>query len=225
MSWHDVVLSVLLSIVASYIFWILTFKVSFAKVIFSNNLVKSDFTYDGIQKFYGYRFRIANIGYRDLIELNIVAKLSIKNDKSKHICFLDISNLGEQYFVTSLAGFKSRKKLKESFLLTLTLYPSESMQHELTKIIYPKEIRKRAKKGKIELQDIFKKYENNFGIKIYVYGNDAITGARKMFTSKEYTIYDIEEGDFCKLKEINYSIFDRIKVKQEKISQVHKKVY
>ena len=225
MGWCDILLSVLLSIVASFIFWVLTFKISFAKILFSKNLVKSNFTVDGIQKRYGYRFRIANIGYRDLIELNIVAKLSIKNGESKHICFLDISNLGEQYFVTYLAGFKSRKKRKESFLLTVTLYPSETMQHELTKKIYPKEIRKRAKKGKIEFRDIFKKYGSNIGIKIYVYGNDAITGARKMFVSKEYNINDIEEGDFYKLKEINYSIFDRISVKQDKISQVHKKVY
>ena len=127
--------------------------------------------------------------------------------------------------MTSLAGFKSRRKRKESFLLTLTLYPSESMQHELTKKMYPKKIRKRAKKGKVKFQDIFRRYENNVIIKIYVYGNDAVTGARKMFVSKEYTMYDIEEGDFYKLKEINYSIFDRIKVKQDKISQVHKNAY
>ena len=225
MSWCDILLSICLSIIASFIFWVLTFKISFTKVIFSKNLVKSDFSIDRIHKSYGYRFRIANIGYRDLIELNIVAKLLIKNDKSKHICFLDISNLGEQYFVTSLAGFKSRRKRKESFLLTLTLYPSESMQHELTKKMYPKKIRKRAKKGKVKFQDIFRRYENNVIIKIYVYGNDAVTGARKMFVSKEYTMYDIEEGDFYKLKEINYSIFDRIKVKQDKISQVHKNAY
>ncbi len=222
-NWSDVLWSILLSIAASWLFWALTFKISLTKVIFSNNLVKSDFTVDGIRRSYGYRFRIANVGYRDLIEVNIVAKFAVKNDKSKHICFLNISNSEEQYFVTSLAGFKSRKMRKESFLLTLTLYPSESMQHEFTKKMYSKRIRKRAKKGKIHFHDIFKEYENNVVIQIYVYGNDAVTGARKMFVSKEYTMCDIDEGDFCKLKEINYSIFDRVKVKQDKISQVHKK--
>lgn len=185
--------------------------------------MKSDFAVDEIQKSYGYRFRIANIGYRDLIEVNIVAKFGIKNDKSKYICFLNISNSEEQYFVTCLPGYKSRKMRKKIFLLTLTLYPSESLQHELTKKIYSKKIRKLAKKRKIQFHDIFKEYKNNVIIQIYVYGNDAVTGARKMFVSKEYTIYDIYEGDFYKLKEINYSIFDQIKVKQNKISQVHEK--
>lgn len=53
-----------------------------------------------------------------------------------------------------------------------------------------------AKKGKVQFKDIFDLYGENVVIRIYIYGNDRTTGARKMFESQPYTKYNIEEGDF-----------------------------
>lgn len=106
----------------------------------------------------------------------------------------------------------------------MTLYPSESMQDELTKKKFPKKIRKLAKKKKVQFKDLFDEYGEAVSIVVYVYGNDRTTGRRKMFDSQQYTMFDIEEGDFYGIKELNIPILGSKKVKQEKISQIHKKI-
>lgn len=88
-SLSDTLSSIFISILASYLFWTLTFKISFTKVIFAKYLVRSDAsTYE---KTYAYRMTFANIGYRDLIELKVIAKLVIKDNNTTHSSFLNIS--------------------------------------------------------------------------------------------------------------------------------------
>lgn len=224
MNWYDIVYSILLSIIASFIFWLFTFKFSFTKVIFSKKLVKPNDTLTDNRKNYGYRVRYANVGHRDLMEVSIYAKLVINGVNRNHIFFLDVSNSGKQGFITVLSGFTRRKKKQGSFCRTMTLYPSESMQHELSKKKYPKKIRKLAKKGKVQFKDLFDEYGENISIIIYVYGNDMTTGSRKMFESQKYTLHDIEEGDFYGVKEIKIPIFSSIKTKQDRLSQIHRKI-
>lgn len=221
MNWSNVVLNILLSITASFCFWLLSFKISFTKVIFANRLAKPDNTLTDVRKLYGYRVRFANVGYRDLMEMTMVVKMSISEGVRDHIFFLDISDYGEQSFITFLPGMITKKIKGRSNVRTFTIYPSESMQHELSKSKYPKEIRKMAKKGKVQFKDIFDLYGENVVIRIYIYGNDRTTGARKMFESQPYTKYNIEEGDFLGAKKIHLSFFNRTKVKRDKISQIH----
>ena len=224
MSWNEIIYNILLSITASFFFWIFTFKISFTKVIFDKRLVKADNTLTDVKKSYGYRLRFANVGFRDLIELTMVVKLVINDPTCNHICFLDISNSGQQNFMTALPSIITYKIKKLSNIRTLTIYPSDSMQHELSKKKYPPKIRKLSRKGKLQFRDIFEEYGDNVTITIYVYGNDKTTGARKMFESKHYTMHDIEEGDFYGSKEIKIPIFSRKKVKIDKLSKIHKKI-
>lgn len=224
MNWGNIILNIVLSITASFVFWVLTFKISFAKVIFANSLAKASNTLTKDRKLYGYRLRFANVGYRDLIEMTIVVKMTISDGARKHVFFLDVSNSGSQCFITFLPGIITKMKKKKSNIRTLTIYPSEAMQQELSKGKYPANIRKLAKKGKVQFKDLFQQYGENVEIRIYVYGNDRTTGARRMFESPLYTMYDIEEGDFCGAKEIQLSFFCRTKVKRDKISKIHNKI-
>ena len=223
MNWNDIFLNVLISITASLFFWLATFKISYTRVIFSMNLAKPDNTITDVRKSYGYRVRFANIGLRDLIEVSVAAKLIILDGARDYIFNLDVSNSGEQYFIPFLPGIITNRKKKRSNMRIITLYFSESMLHELTKSKHPEKIRKLAESGEIQFKDIFDKYGENATIRVYVYGNDQTTGARKMFESCSYNMYNIEEGDFLGTKRINISLLDSKKVKQDKISQIHKK--
>lgn len=223
MNGSDIALNILLSITASFFFWVATFKVSFTKVIFSKYLAKPDDTLTDVRKSYGYRIRIANVGIRALIEVTMVAKLIIKDSACNYVFFLDISNSGKQNFMTFLPNFLTYKFKKRSNMRTVTCYPSETMMHELSKKKYPKKIRKLARKGNIQFKDIFDEYGKNVTIRVYVYGNDKTTGARKMFESQAYTMDNIEEGDFYGSKEIHIPFFCSTRVKREKISQIHRK--
>lgn len=221
MNWKDIIFNILISITASFFFWLLTFKLSFVKIIYANCLVKSENTLTSVKKPYGYRFRVANIGIRDLVEITIVAKLIIKDTTRSHICELDISNSGTDIFVTDFPGIISYKIKGCSNIKTLTLYPSDSMRNELSKKLYPKKIRKLAKKRKIQFKDIFDEYGENASIRVYLYGNDKTTGARKMFKSQSYTLKDIKEGEFYGSKEVHFSIFNC--TKRNIISKTYKK--
>lgn len=222
MNWSNAILNIFFSFVASFFFWVLTFKISFTKIIFSEKLVKSKNSLTDAKKAYGYRVRFANIGFRDLMEITLVAKLLIKTDTRDLVYFLDIANFGEQYFISFLPGILTSKMKKESSLRTLTLYPSETMQHELCKRLYPKRIRKLARKKKIQFEDIFNEFGKNVTITIYIYGNDKSTGTRKMFESQHYTMKDIEEGVFYGSKEISIPVFRSKKIKRKLISKIYR---
>lgn len=66
------------------------------------------------------------------------------------------------------------------------------------------------------MRDILEKYGENVEIVVYVYGNDRITGAGRVFESKSYTIYDIVDDDSYKFEKVDFSIFDSMKTKQNK---------
>lgn len=221
MSLNEIILSIGLSITASFIFWLFSFKVSFTKIIFANSLAKPDDTLTDDRKLQGYRFRFANVGFRDLIELNVAVKMVIRDGNRNHVVMPDISNSGQQSFTTFLPGIITYKLKKGSNMRTMTFYPSETMRKELSKDKYPGNIRDLAKSGDLQFKDIFDRYGGDVIIRIYVYGNDRTTGARKMFESQEYTMDDIVEGDFIGGRAIRFSIFDRNKVKRDKMSEIH----
>lgn len=222
MDWSNIISNIFFSFVASLFFWILTFKISFTKIIFSEKLVKSKNSLTDAKKTYGYRVRFANIGFHDLTEITLVAKLVINAGTRDFVYFLDIANFREHYFITSIPGILTNRIKNMSNIRTLTLYPSETMLHELSKKKYPKNIRKLAKKKKIQFEDIFNEFGENVAIIIYIYGNDKSTGTRKMFESQHYTIKDIEDGMFYGSKEIIIPIFRSKKIKRELISKIYK---
>lgn len=81
--WNGVLLDFILSLISAAFFWIISFKYSRTKIIFSKQLIKSDAIKPG-----GYRIKIANVGKRDLIEITVIAKLKIKINNSTQVFFL-----------------------------------------------------------------------------------------------------------------------------------------
>lgn len=194
------------------VFWILTFKVSRTYIIFADQLIKSDRIKKG-----GYRFKFANIGYRDLIEVTVAAKLRIKGTNSNQVVPLDVTGYGGGGFVIILPGMKTYYKLKGFGNIRIMLvFMSKSAQKRLSKLIDFKK-----KKHKIELKDVFKTCGEKVEIVIYVYGNDSITGARKMFKSKVYTICDIIENESYKFKKTDFKLFESRRKRKKKISEIY----
>ena len=73
---------------------------------------------------------------------------------------------------------------------------SQPTCNEFQKSIYPSFLRNKAQNNTLSLDDIFDNYRDSFELKVYVFGNDALTGARKLFISPTYTLDNIKTGKY-----------------------------
>lgn len=213
-NWYNLIENILISLFSASLFWLLTFKCSLTDVTFSQKLEKSKSAL-GLP-YHRYRVRIGNFGFRDLIEVSVVARLTIKVGDSSCVSNLAIGNQG---FLPILRHYPIFS-YNTSWIHTLTISPAESTRRELSKRFYTKRIQKLAKKGKISLDDIFAEYGDKVSIRVYLYGNDRATGARRLFISPVYTKDRLGEGRFSNTRNIRFSPFDSREVKEEKISQI-----
>lgn len=193
--WPTVIWSILTSILASYLFWLYSFKLSRTNIHFSGVIERSKSTGEdsGIHR---YRVKIINSGARDLIDISFLVKLSIKqkNDKGANYTFLGCGNDNQ---IPILLGKKSQKKLSGTSCATkLTLFPTQTTLNEYKKTFYRKDIQRKANDGTLSLDDILDAYGHSCKIIIYAFGSDSVTGARKMFVSPTYTMENIKSGLF-----------------------------
>lgn len=191
MDWYNFSLNIFISLFAATIFWVLTFKISLTNATFSSKLEKSKSSLGA--SYHRYRIRIANFGYRDLIEVSIIAQLTIAKGNFSHIMPLAVGNQG---FLPIMYHHSILSITHKNCIHTLTLYPSETTRGELSKKFYTQRIRRLAKRGEISLDDIFDEYKEAVSIQVYLYGNDKTTGARRLFTSPVYCVTEICEGKF-----------------------------
>ena len=189
------------SLVAAFLFWLLTFKHSFSKVIFSNYLEHS--LVDGR---YRTRFQIANIGCYDLIDVEIIAIFEMIYEE----------NVARRYAVLRAGDFNKLPMVtgrKNAYpycrMYKLDLYIDDMTCKELSQNQYPDDIRQKAIDGSITLENLFDYYSEAAGIQIYICGTDSLTGARKTYTSPYYTKTDVIEGAF--VNRYNYGSVGEIK--------------
>jgi len=189
----EVLVAIIASLLASYLFWYFTFVKTGVKIEFYDNLERKR---DSGQPEIRVMFR--NTGKRDLIELRMIAVLAVNmgiNKKRRvYSAHFKAGNDGE---VPVLWGKTSVKKNdKKSLTRALTLYPNESAYEEFRKNYYPSRIKKRAVSRELSLNDIMiSKSTEIAAITVYVFGNDSKTGARKVF-HKRYSITDVMDGEF-----------------------------
>ncbi len=192
-----IVWGVLASTIASFIFWILTFRISRTKLAFSSVIEKSINAGE-----YRYRVKLINSGKRDLIEVSFLTKIEIKRKYNVNFTYLGLGN-DNMLPILHGKGFQKRNSgLKCG--MNLTLYTTQTTLNEFKKPFYFKEIRQKAENGKLSLDDILSKYGEKIKITIFAYGYDSITGARKMFQSNKYGFDNIEIGRYNNVKLSNY---------------------
>jgi len=198
---HEVI-PILLGIVSSFgvsfLLWLLTFKHSRTKVEFSKNIEKSKAVRNDHGAF-RYRIRFINSGSRDLTEVVLLVVITIKGLREKLGEDRDPSTylgLGDGNKLPILRGKGYQYQHKVDISRTLTLFPISETFIEFQKDYYDEQLQERAKDKNLHLDDIFERYGKDVELTFFVYGNDAVTGARKMFQSQIYTYDDIVTGRY-----------------------------
>jgi len=168
-----------------FAWWILNYKIV-PKIRFSDSISKLEKDGSTI-----YRFKFENSGSRDIYDAEIVAKLRIKGIFKKlvnnwEVIYLPLDN-DKIPIIKSICKCKNR--VREVPRIELE-YLEKKYTH-----FFPKLIIDKINAEKLSLEDMF-----GLGIKselqLIVSGYDAISGAKKVFISKAYTIGDIRNGYF-----------------------------
>ena len=178
----NIVLPIVLSLLTAFVFWLLSVYWSPTNVCFSKAIERSR-NPGGYPGNLRYRIKLSNTGTRDLIEVRFVVKLSIKKETATNYTYL---GLGNDNFLPVMLRASQRKDPYK-----LTLHLTEASMAEFAKEFYPDSIRKKAENKELALEDILEEYGEKVKITVYVFGNDRVTGTRKMFSSKEYQRKDI----------------------------------
>lgn len=190
-----------ISIVASAFFWYFSFVITGAKIIFSGTIEKQ--RSNSKQGECSYRIRLTNYGARDFTEVTLITKILITtHSETKRSTYLAT---GDDQTIPIMGGWRSRTKERYMYYTYFPgLYMCDKTFKEFEHEKYTDEIRKKAKEKTLTLSDIFEEYGENVELTVYIFGNDAVTGARKMFTSKRYTLKDVEEGRFVEWQKENH---------------------
>jgi hypothetical protein len=169
-------------ICASFIAWYIAQRVIVPKVEFLPEISKnkSDYFSNG----YSYRFKFYNRGKRDIIDMSVFAEVCIKQapgaqtNKTIEIARppLDANS------IPLLAKGGNR-------IVALILNNVE----RFNKPVYGSSINEKHKTGELTLEDLLSVGAYSY-IRVYAFGYDRWSGARKVFVSKNYTIDDIKTG-------------------------------
>ena len=194
------------SLVAASFFWWLSFKYTNIEIVFSDILEKRKDVRVGKENQYRYRIRISNVGRRDLFEVYLIAKLTVKTyDGRTNTTYFPV---GEKSVIPVLVKKNNRKKRNEykegykktgiwkrNIVYSYGLYINEIAYNEYSKNFYEKSVIEKARKKTLVMDDIFQMYPESL-LTIFVFGNDSVTGAKRKYESKTYTGKDVMEGRF-----------------------------
>lgn len=188
------IISFIFGIIASLLVWFLTAHVTQVKIEFPEKIYREVDMYDKSK--HHYNIEVFNVGKRALIDLHMQARISIEGADKKNPklrCFsllnLDHNSCNFPWLPSKNSEDKEWPRMNSGRLI----YAIE-MKHayqEFSKIFYEEDIREKAKRKTLQLDDIFNTYPDA-AIQFYLFGYDGFTGARKMFKSKYYREADVD---------------------------------
>jgi len=186
------VLGFVVGLLVSFVFWFVFFRIIVPKIGFSESILKR------ISKStagYDYRIRFKNLGRRAVISLECVARFIIDWEGSGTWTAIYIPmNLDGQRKTELPKIARAKNKPGYGGTRTMFLYPNLVSEFS-TSPRYSEEFRSKATSGTLELEDLFH-LGADAELKVYVFGYDEFSGARKMFESKYYKLSDIKSGEF-----------------------------
>ncbi|MBM3237029.1 hypothetical protein FJZ31_12125 [Candidatus Poribacteria bacterium] len=177
----EITLGFILGIIASFFAWLIVSRFIIPSLIFFPNIYKeiSDENPSG----YRYLIRFKNKGSRNIIDLELIAKLRIKglyeHKKSAwKAIYIPIDD-------NRIPTIGIQKKYKRTVVqLCISKITDEA------KASLPENLQIKVETGKITLEELL-----NLGVEtnlqLFIFGYDSFSGSRKLFESKLFTVNDI----------------------------------
>lgn len=199
MDWGNVfftiIISVICSVVATFIFWTLSFKASSTNIVFSP-IIERSFR----ENRYRLRIRIINKGRADLFDIRFVARLIYRprpeNGRRGKKTIVHL-NLGQRSMVPVLYGKKEQmKRRRDVFSWTVVLSENDDFYRVFSRSYHPDYIKNKAEEKTLKLNDVIEEYNDSISICVYAFGIDSFTGIEKLFMSPRYRAHDIITGSF-----------------------------
>ncbi|MCS6883616.1 MAG: hypothetical protein NZU74_19995 [Chloroflexaceae bacterium] len=141
---------------------------------------------------YRYKFKIENCGIRNIIDIELTARVSVKMGRTWNIVYVPLSPDGStSYRIPILLPAKKNKIGRRKILFLYT--NSTDILHDWP--IFPEEIRRAARNKTLLLDDLMRSGKTA-KLEIQAYCYDSFSGSRTLFVSKPYSVSDIVEGPF-----------------------------
>jgi hypothetical protein len=189
-----------IGLLTSFFSWWVLFHWIVPKLEFSKDISK--FPADDDSSGYSYRIKFLNTGNRSLVDLQVVARLSIKG-----------LTIPRNWFTIKIplewnGDLKAEfPKLSPKTNRIVRLFISHAASLKVSSHI-PEHIRDKARLGKLTLEDLMA-LGSSSKLVIWVFGYDEFSGSRKLFKSYDYQSIDIKQGRFGRL-EVTRGIDDSI---------------
>lgn len=174
------------------VWWFLLYglspEIKFSEVISKLKIKNSDPS----KPKYSYRCKFINSGRRDVIDVEIMARLTLKGigrfPKNWKHYYIPLSSDGEKSFRIP--------RMSPGYGYTRVMHLKiNNAQWFKTDTFFPKEFREKATQKTLALEDLFALDPSAY-ISIHVFCYDGFSGSRRLFTSKRYMVVDIQEGYF-----------------------------
>lgn len=164
--------------------WYILFHILISQIEFLPSVYKcrtEDFPFQ-----WKYRIKFKNIGYRDALDLDLVAKIRIKNlPKSGSVQWRAIYVPLDDSKIPKVSSHLNTKKRLAVFLLFSEIQTS-------AKAALPLDIQLKCEDNTVTLEEIME-LGTESTLQIFGFAYDSFSGSRRLFESPLYTIKDIVE--------------------------------
>jgi hypothetical protein len=174
----DFICGILTGLVA----WVVTTHLLVPRVQFSQDIGRT-FPRGKVPR---YRVKIRNIGLRSIIDIQVVCRLRIKG--------LDTEPEKTQVIYIRM-GYERTPMLAKGKALLYHLIINDLDPYALS--ILPGDLREKHRVGALTLDDLLA-LDAGADMRVYLYGYDGFSGARKLYASQPYGCADVKTGIFRK---------------------------
>jgi hypothetical protein len=174
---------ILIGILASMAAWWILFHHFGPKIAFSHDI--SSVAGIGADSKPTYCVKIVNSGRRQIIDLEVIARIRIRGVDSR---------APRSWHIIELSLSKSQiPRFKPGGDSTILVYPVDI--GEFKKAIYPDQVGVGAHRREFDLGDLFR-LGTAAELRVMIFGYDGFSGARKFFESHDYTADSVKSGFF-----------------------------
>ena len=191
----DIMIGLVLGLLTSFVSWAILFHYLVPKIGFSCSLAKVRRRKTQNDKApYRYKFKIENSGRRNIIDIELTARLSVKGLKSPtkwNRLYIPLeSGTASHRIPQLLPATKGKSGRRPEIFLTPN---SSDWLREWT--VFPEEIPRKAADKSLLVEDLLK-LGKEAKLEIQAYCYDSFSGSRKLYVSPPYTADAILAGEF-----------------------------